>query len=1369
MFRHILPISATGNNQRANDPVYTPNRLYRVTPTLMQDTARRFADYRRQAVVLRNPRLQFRRDDVISFYFDPNLGQARAATPFQYEHDINAYLTGLGLGLRLSGTVSMYLTNVNRRDGDTAIGGMAHLEYSFGTRPNVDLDAFLDAMEERMYHNFDIQHVGVRVDISLTDFVMATLRGGSDRLACIPNMPKSAHPIELTDYWSVGALGLYHRKYKQAAPRHLKHVKGLLFYKWHRDWDSHCAIMAIIYGVTLLRLKETLTMVNELNGITPDVVASSNRSRLGELMSPSHADHVYIRDALSACTFLHNGNHLYAEAQTLLQTNRINPFPTHYQLGVFMDQVFPQYNLVVVDESRHILYLHNGSECSVKDPPEESFHSTRRPLRWQDIKRVENKRIYIFYDHVLFHYHPIYNLERFLARNSIHMEVSLRFNPPVNVPEIKNSLDRRMTFCPFCDAAIDAKNVIRHTCNILRCFRCDLTFTNQAQQIAHINPARTTNTPLCTHCRQKCFGVSCLQRHQAGCQGIIFTQCQLCFREVSPHRIRQHRCTTYFCNGCKKNVTNRITYNHRDHPEGYIQYHPCYMSGKKELAKALAKESDRDALLDKLFFAFDFECMLTMTRYQNFKIYIHSVNCVSTCEISVRDDDIGPEGPKIWTQYNMDEFWLHIQQLSTAPRNFWIAHNFKGYDGRILFDYFQSRNVIPNRLLWQGGKLMQMELVHPEHSDRAIIFQDSLNHIARSLAEMPKMFGLDPNIVKKGYFPYTFNSPENQDYNGPIPDKEEFDYKNQSNKDAFNEWYNQWLTNPPKIYNLKDEMTAYCENDVLVLSLALSSYAKICITYGKVNPLPYLTIAQFTFMHYRMSYLPSKQVYYLDYSFDSFARKALHGGNTNVRRFLYECTPEEAGTLQTGEKGLRYIDVQSLYPTVQFYDPMPVGYPQTVIYYNDQPSPHMLGSFFGFIECDIEPTEFLFHPMIGRFAHNKLFMDLHPHKKVVLTSVEFQAAVSERGGYGCTHVYRIDKYEKSYTLFRPFVKNWLRLKILSSKPPFDPDTPEFEDFKCELLERFGFSVEASDFQPNPSLRNLAKLVLNSLWGKFGQRPNLMECHIMQTANDMFQYHQKMRMGNIKHVSDASLGTTAYLKRGERLNKWNKKNVAIAAFVTAHARLRLWDVMDRLDDRVIYHDTDSVIYERETRDDYMPEEGLFLGQWESETGDNMIHSFVALAPKTYSYRYNYYCDEDKVIKTQEVTKSKGFSSKPSTDSVLNYDGYKRLLLEARDAHLRGSGEPSTILEVPSLFFRHQAEAGMTFTTEGFKKLSFDYQKGFVHYETWKTAPYGTQRFYVAPDFSRQRDLVLYGQVPPTNKECIAMLCSLDCEDDTEDPM
>lgn len=58
-------------------------------------------------------------------------------------------------------------------------------------------------------------------------------------------------------------------------------------------------------------------------------------------------------------------------------------------------------------------------------------------------------------------------------------------------------------------------------------------------------------------------------------------------------------------------------------------------------------------------------------------------------------------------------------------------------------------------------------------------------------------------------------------------------------------------------------------------------------------------------------------------------------------------------------------------------------------------------------------------------------------------------------------------------------------------------------------------------------------------------------------------------------------------------------------------------MNKLGDRVLYHDTDSIIYEY-NRNLYNIPEGRYLGEWECETGGNPIIKFTSIGPKSYAY-------------------------------------------------------------------------------------------------------------------------------------------------------
>lgn len=71
----------------------------------------------------------------------------------------------------------------------------------------------------------------------------------------------------------------------------------------------------------------------------------------------------------------------------------------------------------------------------------------------------------------------------------------------------------------------------------------------------------------------------------------------------------------------------------------------------------------------------------------------------------------------------------------------------------------------------------------------------------------------------KGFFPYTFNVPENENYVGPVPDKTFFGINRMTAKKRleFDNWYSAAVQEFGDNYCLMDECEKYCKNDVLVL------------------------------------------------------------------------------------------------------------------------------------------------------------------------------------------------------------------------------------------------------------------------------------------------------------------------------------------------------------------------------------------------------------------------------------------------------------------------------------------------------------------------------------------------------------------------
>ncbi len=74
------------------------------------------------------------------------------------------------------------------------------------------------------------------------------------------------------------------------------------------------------------------------------------------------------------------------------------------------------------------------------------------------------------------------------------------------------------------------------------------------------------------------------------------------------------------------------------------------------------------------------------------------------------------------------------------------------------------------------------------------------------------------------------------------------------------------------------------------------------------------------------------------------------------------------------------------------------------------------------------------------------------------------------------------------------------------------------------------------------------------------------------------------------------------------------NVVLGSFVTCYGRMRLYEELLKIDDRVLYFDTDSIIFiSNENHNE--PRLADYLGKFTNEIiGDNYIEEFVSAGPK-----------------------------------------------------------------------------------------------------------------------------------------------------------
>ena len=112
---------------------------------------------------------------------------------------------------------------------------------------------------------------------------------------------------------------------------------------------------------------------------------------------------------------------------------------------------------------------------------------------------------------------------------------------------------------------------------------------------------------------------------------------------------------------------------------------------------------------------------------------------------------------------------------------------------------------------------------------------------------------------------------------------------------------------------------------------------------------------------------------------------------------------------------------------------------------------------------------------------------------------------------------------------------------------------------------------------------------------------------------------------------------------------NNTNIFIACFTTSHARLMLYDKLDFLEKRVIYYDTDSIIYIDDGKKKI--DTGDMLGHLTDELGGKTISSFVSTGPKSYSFRYGDNCEKSAI---------KGFTLNHENSSILNHDSMSKIV-------------------------------------------------------------------------------------------------------------
>lgn len=333
-----------------------------------------------------------------------------------------------------------------------------------------------------------------------------------------------------------------------------------------------------------------------------------------------------------------------------------------------------------------------------------------------------------------------------------------------------------------------------------------------------------------------------------------------------------------------------------------------------------------------------------------------------------------------------------------------------------------------------------------------------------------------------------------------------------------------------KGHKITDEEKEYLKHDVMIMSLALEKMFEMKITR--------MTIAS-NAMNFFKDTISKKRFeeWFKPPLYDKDLRQAYKGGFTYLNE-IYRGKEVKEGIV---------LDVNSLYPSVMYYSPMPYG---EGIYFDGKYVPDKLYNLYiQNITCqfrikkDMIPTiqiknNLSFVPTEYLSSSNGESINL------TLTNVDLKLFLEHYDIYDVSYNWGW-KYKSSTKIFKSYIDYWNELKVKATK------------------------------EGNKPLRTIAKLMLNSLYGKFAASPE-GRSKIPYLDNNIVKYK----------LSELEERTAYYLP--------------ISIFITSWARDRTIRSAQAVYHRFIYADTDSLHLEGTDIPENLLISDTELGKWKIES-------------------------------------------------------------------------------------------------------------------------------------------------------------------------
>jgi len=505
---------------------------------------------------------------------------------------------------------------------------------------------------------------------------------------------------------------------------------------------------------------------------------------------------------------------------------------------------------------------------------------------------------------------------------------------------------------------------------------------------------------------------------------------------------------------------------------------------------------------------------------------------------------------------NVDELIISVlKSLMIRKYNGYnvYMHNMAKFDIIFLFKYLLKLGLVHPVI--HNNRIISIKFNYGQNNKYQLNFRDSLLLLLNSLNKLCDSFSVvNPKII----FPIFFANENNLNYIGEIPNIKYF-------KDIDLKTYKNYISNFNGLWNFRKESIKYCNLDCISLYQILFKFNNMIFELFGKNIHNYPTLPSLAMGIYRSSFMDKENIPQLSGKIAKDIRAGYIGGAVDM--YIPKSKP--------GVK-IKSYDVNSLYPSQMESQLMPIGMPT---YFNGDIRKIDLNAF-GFFYCEIIAPEDIQHPILQTRVKingiNKTIAPIGTWEDMLFSEELYNA---EKYGYKFKILWGYTFESKN--IFKDYVNFLYNLRL--QYPKSDP------------------------------LNFIAKILLNSLYGRFGMDDNFEDINVIH--KDFYGDFENKFIEQITEKIEIDDYFIVFIKASDGLIKdqgEHNVSVGIAAAITAYSRIHMSQFKNNPKINLYYTDTDSIYTDSDIDKSLI--NSKILGMLKLE---NVCEKAIFLGPKLYA--------------------------------------------------------------------------------------------------------------------------------------------------------